>query len=136
MTPTLATAAPEPAVPPRPVNGPQVFHIIAIPSFVRAASATVCAASAACDALLPPNPPAIVQRFDAEAWVIVSTPAGMNVASVTTDGASAEAVLEAACPPVAGNAIPEPRLVLYRVAPTVTRASLRVASAPSCTSGR
>lgn len=128
-----APPAPEasPSVPPRPVEGKDAFFIISVPSPVTATSAKICATSPACDALLPPNPPTIVRRFDQEAWVVVATPARMNVTSVKTDGASAEAVLEAACPP-AGEKASEDRLVLYRVAKTVTKATFRVAGAGTC----
>jgi hypothetical protein len=116
-------------VPPKPVGGHEAFYIIEIPvsAAVATPGAKVCKSSAECDALLPPNPPTIVRRFDEESWIVVSTPADHVVRNVVSDGTTATATIDQPC---AGRAS---RLVLYRVAPTVTKAAFALAATPTCT---
>lgn len=122
-----ATDTPSPTVPPKPVAGQEAFYIIEIPAPVTKLEAKLCKSSAECDALLPPNPPAIARRFGEESWLVVSTPADHVVRSVVSDGTTATATVDQPC---AGKAS---RLVLYRVATTVSKAATSLASKPTCT---
>ena len=98
--------------------------MIEVPTSVATPKAVICATSAACDALLPPDPPVIVRRFADEAWVAISLPAGYAAPKVTSDGTTASVSADHGCEATAS------RIVLYRVAKSVTKATIAAASTP------
>src|ERR1700744_5742483 len=88
-----------PTVPPNPVSGQEAFYIIEIPAspLPTTPGAKVCKSNAECDALLPPNPPTIVRRFNEESWLLISTPADHVVRKVVSDGTTATATIDQPC---------------------------------------
>ena len=124
-----SVTVPPPPPPPLPLARTDALYIIGIPTHARPAAAVVCTNDADCNALLPPDPPMIVRKFADENWVLVTLPAGYAASSVSSDGAMVTAKLEVQCPGGVKQT-PEPKLVIYRVAKSVTRATVDV-SAPT-----
>ena len=130
-TPPAGGEVPPPP-PPLPVTRTDALYIITIPTSAHPAAAVVCTNDADCNALLPPDPPMIVRKFADENWVVVTLPAGYAASSVSSDGTAVTAKLEVQCPEGVKRA-PESKLVLYRVAKSVTRATVDVtAPTPVC----
>ena len=107
---------PQPAVPPKAVQASEAFYIVGIPKAVTSPTVAVCHSNAECNALLPPDLPNIVRRFNEESWVVIEVPAGQVAKNVISDGVTATARVE----PTAGG---ESMVVLYRVAPGVAHAA-------------
>lgn len=132
-----ADAPPMPMAPPppQPVASTGAFHIMAIeaPSSTTAVTATVCEDQASCERALGGVRADAVTYFHQEKWVVITTLTGQRVESVTSDGTTVLVDLGPACDPV-DPATKRPQFVLYRVAKSVTKATVRNATAklPPC----
>lgn len=130
---SAATATATPAPPPRPLERTDAFFVIDMPASARPAAAAVCTSDADCTAKLPPDHPSVVGRFGEESWVVITAPTGY-VAKVASDGTTANVTLEQPCPGPETKYASEAHVILYRVARSVTNATVRVTPPPqNCT---
>ena len=120
------TSSPPP--PPQPLKPTDAFYIVSMPAPAHAPDATICTTSAECDAAIPPNPPFIVRDFGRENWVVIHVAPENLPPTVASDGATATVTIPRQCPNATGTS----QVVLYRVAKSVTKATVVSTPAQGC----
>lgn len=126
-----AMGGPPPPPPPQALAPTDAFFIIGLPGTSSTPAARVCDSDATCKPLTPGENGKVVRRFGEESWVVVSAPGARDVA-VVSDGKTATVTLTPRCPGAVGELGTDPRIVLYRVARSVTAAKVSTAPAPAC----
>lgn len=118
-----AAAAP----PPQPLAGSSAFFILDLAGSSRVPAAEICDSEAACAPLVPGEDGQVRRNFDEESWLVITSP-GNHAVAVVSDGATASVTLTPRCP--ADEDARGPRIVLYRVAKSVTAAMVRAEPGP------
>lgn len=87
----------------------------------------MCGDEAACSAIAHDDKREIRRAFHDESWVVITAPAG-HTASVVSNGKVAAVTLQPQC--LGGAKGPAGQTILYRVAKSVTAATVTVAPGP------